>query len=173
MDLADFAAGVAWACALLLALSSTHKLAVLLRGAAATEPLLVSHGWTGRASTLLSFVVAAEVATLLLLLLEHTAGLAASAVLIGGYAVLTRGMDADTPCHCFSGSSATRARSAVVRNTALAGVCAAAAIGSTIVDQTFQTPAAVGMSVVVLAMVGAFEALDRFAANIRTGVLHE
>lgn len=167
----DFAVGVAWACALLFAVSSTHKATMLARGSASGDPVVASMAPDARAPFVLAGAAAVELGVLGLLLLERSAGLVIAAVIIAAYALLMRRIDPETPCHCFSGSSATRAGSASVRNVILGAACAAAAICSLTLDPAHETSAAAGVAIATLAVVAAFEALSRFAAGVQAGAV--
>lgn len=121
---------------LLLALAAAHKLAVLARGEARSEPILT--GLPMRfPSAALGTATAAELLALGCLIFLPIAGLVVAACLLALYTRVLSATSAAT-CNCFGAfSGGSTPATAVRRNLALI-TCAAAAMAVHVVEQPLQ-----------------------------------
>jgi hypothetical protein len=122
---------VAVAEAVLFASAAVHKVVMVASGTAVGEPLTAKRPLTARhPEAALLAAGAGEAALVAALVRRPRAGLAAATAVLLLYARELRGVEQDAPCHCFAVTTTATARTATVRDVALAGVSATALLAS-------------------------------------------
>jgi hypothetical protein len=159
--------------AAILLVAMVHKLQLLRRGKAQSQPLIRSYRLRSAVAALLLVVaIVAEAATVAGLLLVPTIGFAASALLLSLYAFELRRLAPGESCGCFGEWLAVARRAEAIRRNIVLAVVAIVGAGvyqSGIVEPSAISQASAGSALVVVAVVVPFAI--RRGVSERTSVL--